>query len=516
MSDTPFDVIMQQAFALKTAQMAVDRKAYDSYPTWLRNSLFSTLDIIETRQLSSFQAKYNASMALKHKGNELLQAKDNYAAISQFEKALSVWQWLESRLKNWKQSAIKDEDLTLHEYTYRNGEEKEQVQQLRASCILNISLAYLNMQQHQAVIDTTSYLLAQLPMCPAHMHTKALYRRALAYAASPSATLADKKRAQQDLRQALRLCNNTDKVIARAYQEITQEIVDIVNSEKKLYTGVFDKDDKDVDSIDIDSTPVNDAAGAKSGGGSELGYRDVAGMLEKLQSEIDSLEITLRYHSNAHLKEEKGEEEAGCGDVEDVRAKYNRLFQRKEKLMGILQSMDTAIANSSAVHSSNKSNRSAPTSSSSMVSNNSTSQSMAAATAPSSHHLLPPEVLAFYKQEATELIDRIFQDHTPAQYKDMLACRLKYDKCHTIGESDTGDDGEEVDLSNDEDVHAKLQSLLLNDYVNLYIRFYQKQVDGVFGDQMEGLGGYESVENDESKKAEEESRWVEEVFKVLQ
>lgn len=43
MADMPMEVIMQQAFALKTAQMAVDRKVYDNYPSYLRNSLFSTL-----------------------------------------------------------------------------------------------------------------------------------------------------------------------------------------------------------------------------------------------------------------------------------------------------------------------------------------------------------------------------------------------------------------------------------------------------------------------------------------
>lgn len=36
---TPFNVLMQQAIALKTEHLAVDRRRYDSWPTWLRNSL---------------------------------------------------------------------------------------------------------------------------------------------------------------------------------------------------------------------------------------------------------------------------------------------------------------------------------------------------------------------------------------------------------------------------------------------------------------------------------------------
>ncbi|RYY85552.1 hypothetical protein EON63_07285 [archaeon] len=47
--------------------------------------------------------------------------------------------------------AIKDEDLTLHLYNPRSEEERELVHQLRVSCILNISLAYLNLQQYQGM-----------------------------------------------------------------------------------------------------------------------------------------------------------------------------------------------------------------------------------------------------------------------------------------------------------------------------------------------------------------------------
>ena len=41
MNDTPLDVILQQAAALKTAQLAVDRTKFDSWDTWYQHSLFS-------------------------------------------------------------------------------------------------------------------------------------------------------------------------------------------------------------------------------------------------------------------------------------------------------------------------------------------------------------------------------------------------------------------------------------------------------------------------------------------
>jgi hypothetical protein len=41
MSDTPIDVIFQQAAKLKTAQLAVDRTKYDSWDSWYQHSLFA-------------------------------------------------------------------------------------------------------------------------------------------------------------------------------------------------------------------------------------------------------------------------------------------------------------------------------------------------------------------------------------------------------------------------------------------------------------------------------------------
>lgn len=39
---TPLNVLLQQAAALKTEQMAPDRKKYDSYASWLKNSFFAS------------------------------------------------------------------------------------------------------------------------------------------------------------------------------------------------------------------------------------------------------------------------------------------------------------------------------------------------------------------------------------------------------------------------------------------------------------------------------------------
>lgn len=46
MSSTPFNVLFQQAAALKTAQLAVDRTKFDSWDSWYQHSLFAKEVII--------------------------------------------------------------------------------------------------------------------------------------------------------------------------------------------------------------------------------------------------------------------------------------------------------------------------------------------------------------------------------------------------------------------------------------------------------------------------------------
>jgi len=41
MDDTPFEVLMKQAADIKFAQLAQDRRKYDSRIRWYRNSLFA-------------------------------------------------------------------------------------------------------------------------------------------------------------------------------------------------------------------------------------------------------------------------------------------------------------------------------------------------------------------------------------------------------------------------------------------------------------------------------------------
>lgn len=67
--------------------------------------------MIEGRQAASFQSKLNASLGYKSGGNAFISHGDYYSAINEYHKALAIWEWIESRLKDWKQHVSRSHPL---------------------------------------------------------------------------------------------------------------------------------------------------------------------------------------------------------------------------------------------------------------------------------------------------------------------------------------------------------------------------------------------------------------------
>ena len=122
---TPFNVLMQQAIALKTEHLAVDRRRYDSWPTWLRNSLIVSdvstsplpqwppvlillaLLLQETkalRTLRSFSDRLSVADRWKDVGNERYRDEDFDGAIVLYERALGLWEWVETSVADWRRT----------------------------------------------------------------------------------------------------------------------------------------------------------------------------------------------------------------------------------------------------------------------------------------------------------------------------------------------------------------------------------------------------------------------------
>ena len=102
MDDTPFDVVMQQAAKLKTEQLAVYRRKYDTFPLWYQHSLFSVDYIIRARDTFEFEELHRFGLELKKSGNEDYEAENIHGAINYYEKVLSLFKWLKPTREDWK------------------------------------------------------------------------------------------------------------------------------------------------------------------------------------------------------------------------------------------------------------------------------------------------------------------------------------------------------------------------------------------------------------------------------
>lgn len=54
-SNVPFNVLMQQACAIKSKQNEVFRRKFDSWPSWIQHSMFASEEVIHIRTNGTFQ-----------------------------------------------------------------------------------------------------------------------------------------------------------------------------------------------------------------------------------------------------------------------------------------------------------------------------------------------------------------------------------------------------------------------------------------------------------------------------
>lgn len=60
--------------------------------------------MLQIRRLTDFTAKLEFCDACRQKGNDRFGEGDYTAAIVEYERALSVWNWVESSLPDWKKN----------------------------------------------------------------------------------------------------------------------------------------------------------------------------------------------------------------------------------------------------------------------------------------------------------------------------------------------------------------------------------------------------------------------------
>ena len=147
-----FGQLIQQAAKLKGAQMAKDKRRFETWPKYLQHTMYNQEKLAEIRALPAAERLERAS-ALKDEGNGLVKEGRHDDAMGVYEKALGVYYYVHNREPEWKTKGINDADVKIvDEAAEDSGEEiAQQVRQLKLSVLLNISLAAQHAQDQGLV-----------------------------------------------------------------------------------------------------------------------------------------------------------------------------------------------------------------------------------------------------------------------------------------------------------------------------------------------------------------------------
>ncbi|CAN0425910.1 unnamed protein product, partial [Discosporangium mesarthrocarpum] len=150
--------------------------------------------------------------------------------------ALAVLWYLENRDPDWKNSGIKDEDITMVNSWPAEGAAEEEVQRVRdlkVSLLLNIGRSYYLLLDFGVSCQACSLALEVDPHC-----AKALYRRAQAVVAPASAGGYEVEEAIRDLTRAAELVPGNASV-TRLRRKLRWEQRSQRERDRSMFEGMF-------------------------------------------------------------------------------------------------------------------------------------------------------------------------------------------------------------------------------------------------------------------------------------
>mmetsp|Transcript_29363 Transcript_29363/g.49563 ORF Transcript_29363/g.49563 Transcript_29363/m.49563 type:complete len:630 (+) Transcript_29363:140-2029(+) len=233
-SGTPFNVLMQQAGKLKSKQGESARKAYDNYPPWYQHSMFAQDDVVAARNMN-FTERMTVAMNFKEKGTASLKADELYDAMHDYERALSVFKWIENMKDDWKKKEIEDSMIKEFDFVPASPQESEEVRVFQCSCLLNLALVYSRQLQWSYVILACTAVL-ELDSS----NTKALFRRAQARYRPVYCGVTENEIALADLKHAVSL-KPSDPLIKREYVKLKRELEQQRVKDTKQFGGLFNR-----------------------------------------------------------------------------------------------------------------------------------------------------------------------------------------------------------------------------------------------------------------------------------
>lgn len=230
--NTPFNVLMQQAGKLKSKQGEVFRRKYDSFPLWYQHSMFSNEGVNRARS-KKFDERFKEALEYKEKGNESMKNNELYDAMHDYERALSIFTWIENLKEDWTRKEIEDNMIKECKYDPQSAEEADAIRGLQISCLLNLSLVYIRQQQWGDVIRACTEVLDIDPQNP-----KAFYRRAQARYLPMHCGATENEMALVDLKKAVQ-ASPKDKIIKREYLNLKTELEKQQQRDSQQFGGLF-------------------------------------------------------------------------------------------------------------------------------------------------------------------------------------------------------------------------------------------------------------------------------------
>ena len=140
-----FDNLLKTACNLKSYQMSFDKKAFENLPEFYKTGLYYSDALSNVRKQTYFLQKvaYEVNRA---KGIENIKDENYDDALYYFCKSLCIFKYIKSKNPNWKNEAIKDEDLY-----YIDNTDNHEIKNMKINSLLNIALCNLHLSHFNEV-----------------------------------------------------------------------------------------------------------------------------------------------------------------------------------------------------------------------------------------------------------------------------------------------------------------------------------------------------------------------------
>jgi len=157
-----FDNLFKAACHIKSYHLNQDKKIFEKLPDFYKVGLYC-YDMFKNVRKQDYFSKVAAYEVQKQIGLDFIKEKDWDEAEYCFCKCLSIFKYIKTRVKNWKNEGIKDEDLEYFEDKGDNENERKNINNYIISCLLNIALCNLEMKKYEECKDACNEVLIRDP-----------------------------------------------------------------------------------------------------------------------------------------------------------------------------------------------------------------------------------------------------------------------------------------------------------------------------------------------------------------